>query len=628
MFFPWNLHAFHVYKKTEENISIEDRITHPFMPHRLITVYSEDIIKKAHADFNQKNEIVKEHELFLEILNEFTVDQMTLLFNKKNIRVSLEQLDILYNKPQSSRVISFILENKLSFQDTLILLLPFLRENLLTDLEIIEILQTTKFDFNTLIQFKDFVDLFSVKNFQTYHFQESSTDLENDSKEFSNNFLNLDTRIVITSLAHIAILYRRLELIKFLYKNEDFNPQVVNHALQTPLHNLFDSFFSQSSLKIWSEKDWIEVLNVIFKNKKVDLNSRDIHGFVPMAIAILEGHKKALSYFLRNEKVNLFVKDNYGRSLILLASQSKLIRKKEIVNLLYEKGIEITPSKFNDYLDKNFNSIQIQTISPLEEIIVTIAGIIDEKRKEKQISNQRAYLSLKALWIYDQKIKKSQRVKSFLKDLLKQSDNYYEKPVIDAIKADDSIFFETFFKEKYIIEFINQVFLDPFRLQSSQKNKIKNTLSYHLLLLAIEENSPKVVKFFMENITNPLILNPSSNKKKSYFYYMDPLSEAFLNLASLNFLLPSRLKKDRKKIENSKEIINIIRTYIKDFEIENFMNLNPMKIAYLTGNMKEVQRLNSKGILTPKGDIWRGVSVSFKEFFTKQNPTSSCKSVF
>lgn len=435
-----------------------------------------------------------------------------------------------------------------------------------------------------------------------------------------NNWLKPETAIV--SLAHIAMANKDMELIKFLYQQEKFDPNAANHAGQTPLHSLFVQ--SQSLAPQENFEDWRGLFLFLQENPKINWNAGDIHGLTPLALAVSNGCEKALPALLDISAVDIYVRDKYHRSLVIVASQTNLKSAKDTIKLLIKKGGSklIAPSYFNDYLDDGLNPSKIQALHPITDVISQVLSII---REDKGFSGFEKVASV--LGNYDYKLKQSLKARQSLSEELSRSKaQYYEQPVIKAIKKDDVDFFKNFYNDSKDIEsFVENIFVFPVKFFSSQSPssvqtaEIKYIRSYHLLLMAIFENSPRVVKFFLDNVQNPYIFKPETTGKggqtDSEFFYMDPLSEALI----ASVFIPRSASVEKKfELEKNRAILNLLRDHEKiDLSFQNFMNLSPMEIAYLTGQITQVQELEAKGIPLPKGDLWE-TGISYYDIIEKQ----------
>jgi len=455
-----------------------------------------------------------------------------------------------------------------------------------------------------------------------------------------NNWLKPET--AIASLAHIAMANKDMELIKFLYQQEEFDPNATNHAGQTPLHSLFVQ--SQSLGPQENFEDWRALFSFLQENSKIKWNAGDIHGLTPLALAISNGYKQALPALLGVSAVDIYVRDKYNRSLVIVASQSSLKSAKDTIKLLIKKGGNklIAPSYFNDYLNDDLNPSKIKAIHPIRTVLSQALSIAQEG------TSFSAGEAVAVLGSYDYKLEQSLKARQRLSESLSSSEaQYYEQPVIKAIKKDDAGFFKKFYNDsKDIKSFVENVFVFPFKAflnqdQSSiQTVEIQYIRSYHLLLMAIFENSPQVVEFFLDNVQNPYIFKPSAvAETNSDFLYMDPLSEALI--ASVFIPLTASTEKTFEE-EKNRIILNLLRDHEKiDIDFQNFMDLSPMEVAYLTGQIKQVQELEAKGIPLPEGDLWE-TGVSYYDIIKKQGfarlssytqekmkiSASSCRQIF
>ena len=123
---------------------------------------------------------------------------------------------------------------------------------------------------------------------------------------------------------------------------------------------------------------------------------------------------------------------------------------------------------------------------------------------------------------------------------------------------------------------------------------------------------------------------------------MDILSEALIQSLRIYFdNLSSSKNLEREQRKNDKIIEAVISNKKVDLEFRNFMDLTPMEIAFLTGQVEKMKALQTKDISLPKGDLWdTGISYldivdrqGFKQagdYFRKINRinSSSCYSNF
>ncbi|MBC6415680.1 MAG: hypothetical protein GDA46_04735 [Bdellovibrionales bacterium] len=674
LFFSWTVYASYLQITSEGKITL-NKSTYPLFPGIEFFLHSEEIAEEFFNLYKKNNEEVKKNDLALQFLN-LNVKQIasilnedTLIFSSPKVKskISFENLNELYELAEVLKIISFIKQNQLSPQHTLILLLPFLQSGRLTDLEIIEILEAIKFNPNTILKVIDIVSV--LVSSEDFHFQKKEQDLKNEnlnqildslkkllklnpesffkvqSEEELLKQLNLtkdvflEPELIITSLPHIAMLYYRKDLIKYFYEHFEFDPQIVDHAKRTPLHLLLQTKLSSKT----AIKDTLKILDIVFRNEKVDINSKDIHGLVPLATAIFSENKDIFFYFFENrklKKIDFSAKDNYNRTLAHFASQSEIEEKEKIIALIVKLGDHsvLVPDFFRRAINQNFKSIQIKSLHPLQNIILVIKDIIIKKIEKEQVSKQDVLLSLAILQKYYKKITNSEKIQDSLKNSLEQSHNPYEQSVMRAIKHNDRKFFEETFKFQEIKELVNSIFSYKIEYLTHGISQIKDVPAYHLLLYAIKKNAPDVVSFLVENIKNPFILSSFSIKENSDSYYMDPLSEALLNVSVLNLFSITMAEEDyRQKMKNSEEIIDILMN-TKKINNTNFMNLTPRDIAYLTGQKKQEEKLASY-FPKPEGEVWKNVVVFFREVVKEQGfknmsserntkETSSCKSVF
>jgi len=157
-----------------------------------------------------------------------------------------------------------------------------------------------------------------------------------------------------------------------------------------------------------------------------------------------------------------------------------------------------------------------------------------------------------------------------------------------------------------------------------------------LLISTIEANASDVFDLFLETIKDSDFLKFFSIKKNTSSYYMNLLSIALLKSASLNLSSLGMSSEDyRKEMENIRKIILYIINKTKDFG-KDFTGLNPMTIAFLTGQLDQVKYLNKKGISISEGFLWE-TAVSLKDVLKELNfdktlryfeKNSSCKMIF
>ena len=612
--------------------------------------------------------------------------------------IQTDELNRLYKSANVKEIVDFIVKNELSSKQILILTFPFLRDRSLKGNEMVQVLKSVSFDVNTVLKTEDIISLFLDPSFtgelegdaapsanlvlkqnqiplmpddrdvlrvlkqirsilssddekkdQTLSsdFNKKEWDEKNIIKQFqkieSEGPVDLQANdyykpeIALTSIAHIALAYKQEELMKFLYKNKDFKPNLLNHIGQTPLHSLFMSpSVPSSNREELSRKDWERLLDIVFDNPKVNWNAKDVHGLSPLAAAVSKGWTEALPVLFEIKGLDLGIKDNYNRSLVIIASQSLSKKdKKEVINILIQKEGDklVTPSYFNDYIDENLNPIKIQHLHPLRDVIFNAFSII--KENEKYQSNQ----AIADLSGYDYKLRQSLQARDSLNESISRSKSlYYQQPVVRAIKKDDRDFFEKlYWKSSDVKKFVEHIFIFP--VKNVSLDKMDYIPSYHLLLLAIKENSPGVVQFFLESVNNPYVFQPD---KKEFSFYMDILSEALIQSFRLSLEnLSAKEESEKEKMKNLEIIDAVMSNEKTDLEFKNFMDLTPMDIAFLTGQIEKVKALESKNVSLPEGDLWdTGVSYldiverqGFKkisDYFREQKniKDSSCYSLF
>ncbi|MBC6415684.1 MAG: hypothetical protein GDA46_04755 [Bdellovibrionales bacterium] len=650
IFFSWNLYALTVFIQRSDpkdpRIITYSPAIHPLSTKQESpALYFNKITQEAFNTFNEKKEEVKKHFLALKLFNILTVEQIAELLIKENPKISLNYLSTLYKKVETSKIISFILMNNLSSKQVLFLLLPFLRENLLTDFKIIQILEAVKFDPNTLIKFKDIEFLLDSSSDSKNAFQSWKEDnffvikIETDLIYLPNKSF-LSSELIITSLPHIATLNHRETLIKFFYAHPKFNPQIVNEVGQSPLHFIFrhqNSFPHKTTIK-----NWDSLFSIIFKNKNVDPNSKDIYGVVPMSYAIINEFEEALSYYLQNNRgIDLSVKDNYNRTLVHFLSKSNLKNKKIIIKFIIEQvgpGV-IIPSKFNEYFDLEFNFALLKLNHPLQEIILTSFKELDRQIEEGlPMIEEKIVSSYKTFEYYMNELNSSIIAQEKNREELEEKQNFLPhietiKLLKIAIKTNDLSLLQASLSYQYTINFINTVLF--------YLNEEGEKIPYdHLLQYAIEENTdPEIIRELMKYIKTPLILTPTPSQKNPKFYYLDPLSIA-LYYSEILKISSEGLSKEEHQLEMKKnqEIIDILMDYT-NFSAKNFMNLTPVESILLLGRLDLVKKLKAKGIPIPKDSFLWNTHIPMAKIMEIQGyynlleelkPSSSsfCKTVF
>ena len=619
--------------------------------------FKEEVVSKAFDLLEQKRSEVVKYTKALKTFYNLNTDQIALILNERRLllggsdlnEIHTKELNHLYKNAEEKEIVNFIINNKLSSKQILIFIFPFLRDESLKGSQIVQVLKSVDFDVNTLLKAEDIVSLFLDSSLGMIEdiapspdlvFKKSQSSLMPDEreaiealkqirsllfneslsfKELEKNtiqpFQKIDNyynpEMVITSIAHIALAHKEEELMKFLYKNKKFDSNLSNHIGQTPLHSLF------MSSKKSSRKDWERLLDIVFENPKVDWNAKDAHGLSPLAVAISKAWVEALPVLFELKGIDLSIKDNYNRSLVIIASQSLPKKnKKKIIEALIQKGGDklVMPSHFNDYIDENLNPITIHQLHPLRDVIFHTFSILRESEKYK--SNQ----AIASLTEYDYKLRQSLKARNSLNESVGRSkSSYYQQPVVQAIRKDDRDFFEKFYwKSSDIKKFVEHIFIFPvkdFSQSPDSLEKIDYVPSYHLLLLAIKENSPKVVQFFLESVKNPYIFQPNKNENS---FYMDILSESLIQSFRLSFEnLSSKKEFEREQKKNLKIIETVMSNEKIDLEFKNFMDLTAMEIAFLTGQMEKVKALENKNLSLPEGDLW-DTGVSYLDIVERQ----------
>ena len=647
--------------------------------HLIPFTFKEETVKKAFELLNQKNAKVVEYQKIMSLFYQIKPSQIASLINERRLilgsrpdlkLVSQEEVDDLYQSPSVIKVRDFIVTHGLSSQHIFIVLFPFLRDESLTSHEMIELLESVPFDINTVLKVEDIASLFLDPTFQSqtntdfeesliktpqsslsvHHLESNPPIQEQQGEKFDlveissflqalrsvqntdwtqedfDNFSNQEgfvsfereptyynPNVTIGSLAHIVMKHKQEELIKFFYGHPSFDPNVVNHINQTPLHSLFMSSHNGfSKTERLSTKDWMSLLTLVFDKPEVDENAKDVHGLTPFALALSKGLVEVLDIFLERKEIDVTVKDHYNRSLVIIASHSLPQKdRKKFIDALVEKGGSelVTPSHFNDYVDESLNLITIDRVHPLRTVILQAFSILKEEKG-------RANNSMASLMYYDYRLSQSQKARERLRTSLVESGSpYYKKPVVQAIQKDDRDFFEEFYtKSDDVRSFLEHIFSFPLeRFSQSNASGPDHIPSYHLLLLAIKENSAQVVKFFLETVKKPQILQPDESS-----FYMDALSEALIQSVKISFESLSSKEQLEQENQKSSQIIDAILSNNEvDLEFNNFMNLTPMEIAFLTGQMSQVQSLQERGVALPEGDLW-DTGVSYLDLAERQ----------
>ena len=66
-----------------------------------------------------------------------------------------------------------------------------------------------------------------------------------------------------------------------------------------------------------------EVVAILLRAKKIDVNQWTVKGSTPIAIASMRGHEDVVRLMLRCEKVNVLKKDDRGRSSLDMARKER-----------------------------------------------------------------------------------------------------------------------------------------------------------------------------------------------------------------------------------------------------------------------------------------------------------------
>lgn len=540
------------------------------------------------------------YELKTEQISGLIKDTESLLLGNTDSNENLAyELEALYENPEEEKIIKFIKDNKLSDKNIFLVLFPLLRDQLLAEEQIFHIIEETKFSLNTQLQVKDIVLLL----------------LSLDSSDFDNSYI--DPEMILTSFGQVITSSHNTELITKLYSMEGFNPNLTNEMEQTPLQSLFmeKELLKDLHQRELPEVNWEMILSAIQNHPEVDFNFKDIEGRTALALASANGYLEAVQLLVEIPSVDLYALDNYGRTVVIMASLSNVDNKKEITRWLIKKGGSqlVVPSIFNEYLTEKLDPVRIETLHPLQEIIWQSFSILDQKKEE----GFNAYSdSLVKLHEQERRFEESRQIRSSLIEVMGTSITpYYDIPVIKAIRNDNAGFFEKNYN-KDVQGFAETVFLSS-SLVNTRKDHLGNLESgepfsiggYNLLLYAIAVNAPEVVEFFLEHLKNPDIFQPSevadeNPQNTKDFAYMDPLSEALL-LSAQTFSEKYVKNKELEQKKNSK-IVQLLMEHPKvnlAFK-DNFMNISPMEIAILTGQLHVVKQLDDKEVDFPEDSLW------------------------
>ncbi|ERF73160.1 hypothetical protein EPUS_03001 [Endocarpon pusillum Z07020] len=131
--------------------------------------------------------------------------------------------------------------------------------------------------------------------------------------------LNMD-KVDINLLLIKAVRRRRLSVAKLLLETENFDLKQITYK------NAFDDACANGH---------VDVMELLLRTGRVDVNSTNRHGYTPLSEAIQEGRASVVQLLLDHDEVDLNLQDDKGRTALHRASSK---RKTDMVTLLLGTG--------------------------------------------------------------------------------------------------------------------------------------------------------------------------------------------------------------------------------------------------------------------------------------------------
>ena len=526
-----------------------------------------------------------------------------------------EELSALYQNADARQLINFIERRGLSPHQIVLVLLPPLRNKNLSEDEALSLILPV-------------VSRFGLSPGARLSAGDITAMLPPELSE------KLEAQKTIASFAHLAAIRGRKKLLAMLYSREGFDPNLRDAADRSPLHALFSA---HGERRHWPLEEWQKLIFAIQKNSKTDFNLKDSHGMTPLATAAFNGLFHAVRVLSEIPEIDLSVKDNYGRTLPIIASTSKEPNRREITRFLLQKGGEhlAEVSGLNNYITESLDPVTLAAAHPLESARIHAISFLSRK----EIQNPEDFAQLQKRGASLQKVLEARAAidASLKRDGGGYEDRYF---LARAIEESDMDFIAGYQDQKSAGEernFLEEHFLFfaiyESNIPGAKRPRIHVFRTGHFLLSAINRNDPYMTNLLLEILKDKgHIFRPSPESlpdlpweeiqgiftgtpwEKSFewlpketseeIFFMDPLSEALLVSAAIQS--ETQIENRDFEIRKSQEILKALISHSSlDLSFRSFMNLTPMETAILTGHLDVVKDLQKKGVpFSAEGSLW------------------------
>ena len=550
-----------------------------------------------------------------------------------------EELGALYAQSRGSALplINFIGRRGLSPKQTVLVLLPLLRDKSLPEKEALSALVPVISHFGLSpgerLSVRDIAAMFPQA-------PDGAAAQRGGGAAWENmEAAKLEPQETAASFAHLAAISGRKKLLAALYGRKGFDPNLRDAAGRSPLHSLFAAEWGRRA----SAKEWEELISAIQKNPETDFNLKDAHGLTPIGIASLNGLAPAVRILSEIPEVDLNVMDHYERTLPIIASTSKSPKRREITRFLLQKGGESLAkvSGLNDYITESLDPVTLAAPHPLESAKIHAAGFLSRQEPQNPEDSER-------LQKYSLLLRQALEIRSSIDSSLKESGGGYEDRhfLAKAIERSDLDFVASYQDQKAARKernFLTEDFLF-FVLYSggpSENPSLQIFRGGNFLLSAIEKNDPDMTGLLLEILKSERhIFRPSpesfpeppwediqmffsgamgeepgqaaKERISEEAVFMDPLSEALLASAAIQS--EAQVENRDLEMKKSRKILEALTHHSSsDLFFRNFMDLTPMETAVLTGNLDVAVELQKKGVPFPAAEGLWGANAPLRE---------------
>ncbi|CCV63588.1 Ankyrin repeat-containing protein [Alteracholeplasma palmae J233] len=279
------------------------------------------------------------------------------------------------------------------------------------------------------------------------------------------------------SLAHIAVLFKDLETLKYLIEKE-VNLKEVN----TNNDNLFH-MLARNNRTIQQDENTLKQIADILLSQRVSLIRKNNSGYTAVHLSVIEENIDLLTYFINNN-VNLTLTDNNNQTLLHL-----------IVHTIKELNQKKEYTRFES--DKNEIDEKILKLENItKELISKIDSEIRNKDDKRAVDLSISYaLGKLSLILNDESLEENDETQLKVKTK--------SKTIHQAIKDNDS---EAFYALLELGADVNEVYQEsPFLYQTP-------------LMVAMMQKNIEFVKVLLENNADPNFKTGEEEKTALFFF--------------------------------------------------------------------------------------------------------------